>query len=89
MQRLNFGTIENLQIVDCEPALSTMPRVVREIKFPGDNGPRPELDLDDFPLKPQLVDFFAFLDELRHGTITILEVKHGLPFRMLVTETTD
>jgi hypothetical protein len=88
MQEKNFCTIYDLPIVDGEPVLSPMPRVVREFKFPGENGPRPELDLDDFPLKPQVVQLFACFEEIRDGTIAVIEVKHGLPFRMLVTEAT-
>lgn len=29
---------------------------------------------------------FAFFDEMQNGTIDVLEIKHGLPFRVIVTE---
>lgn len=86
MQSINFGRIEGLAILDGEPVLDPPPRVVREIKFGGENGPRAELDASDFVLKSQVVELFQHLDELADGTIDVIEVKHGLPFRMIVTE---
>jgi hypothetical protein len=86
MQRLNFGRIEDLAILDGDPVLDPPPRVIREVKFGGENGPRPELDAGDFLLKTQIVELLQQFDQLGDGTIEVLEVKHGLPFRMLVAE---
>lgn len=86
VQRINFGRIEELQIRDGLPILSPRPRVSREIKFGGENGPRPEIDAADFLLKSQVVELFALFDALGNGTIDVLEIKHGLPFRAIVTE---
>jgi hypothetical protein len=86
MQSVNFGRIENLLISGGEPVVDPRPVVVREIKFAGENGPRSELAASDFLLKQQVVELFAFFDEMQDGTINVLEIKHGLPFRMIVTE---
>ena len=86
MQSINFGRIEGLVIVDGKPSSSPRPRIIRQIKLAGENGPRPELDTADFLLKQQVVELFAFFDELQDGVIDVLEIKHGLPFRMTVTE---
>ncbi len=86
MQSINFGRIERLRIRNGEPVFDPHPVVVREIKFGGENGPRPELGNGDFLLKQQVVELFAFFDETRNGVIDVLEIKHGLPFRMIVTE---
>lgn len=86
MQRINFGRIDCLAIRDGEPVLDPQPVLVREHKFGGDNGPRPELGVPDFLLKQRIVELFAFFDELQNGVIDVLEIKHGLPFRMIVTE---
>lgn len=85
-QQVNFGRVEQLPVVNGEPQLDPPPRVVREIKFGGENGPRPELGASDFVLKSQVVELFRFFDQLGNGTIDAIEVKHGLPFRMIVTE---
>jgi len=86
MQEINFGRIEGLAVRGGEPVLDPPPRVVREIKFGGENGPRRELGSDDFALKAQAVEFFAHLSRLGDGTVESLEIKHGLPFRMSVEE---
>ena len=60
------------------------PRVILDIKFCGENGPRPELGAADFALKEQVVDLFRRCDEIGDGVIESLVVKHGLPFSMSV-----
>lgn len=84
MQSINFGRIHGLSVLGGEPILDPPPRVVREVKFGGDNGPRPERDAANFYLKTQVVELFQYFDRLGDGTIEALEIKHGLPFRMLV-----
>lgn len=86
MQRMNFGRIETLEIHDGQPVFDPPPRRVHEVKFGGENGPRPELAADDFVLKAQVVELFQQFDQMGNGTIEMLEIKHGLPFRMLVAE---
>lgn len=88
MQRLGFGTIENLVVRDGEPILDPPPRVVSHVKFGAENGPRPEAVLEEFTLKAQVRDLFDRFDSLSNVTIRALEVKHGLPFRMQVEEVT-
>lgn len=86
MQSINFGRIENLTIRDGDPVLEPLPRIVREVKFGGDNGPRPERDVRNFLLKTQVVELFQSLDQIDNGVLVVLEIKHGLPFRMLLVE---
>jgi hypothetical protein len=64
MQRVNFGRIEGLAVRAGEPVLAPPPRVVNEIKFGGENGPRPELAAADFALKAQVVELFHHFDRL-------------------------
>src|SRR5262245_46602928 len=82
MQQLNFGRIVGLVVRGREPVLDPPPRVVREHKFGGENGPRPERNAKDFFLKSQVVELFEFLDRFGDGTIAVVEVKHGLPFKL-------
>ena len=84
MQEINFGRIERLGIKDGEPVFNPPPKIVREVKFGGDNGSRPEKSDADFALKSQVVDLFRQLDGISSGQIDLIEIKHGLPFRMLV-----
>ena len=86
MQRLNFGAIEGLAVSSGEPVLDPAPRVVRELKFGGENNARMESTLEDFALKSQVSELLAMLDHIGTGVIERIEIKHGLPFRMFVTE---
>ena len=79
VQRLCFGTIENLQVQAGEPSWDPPPRVIRRRKNGSANEPRPQAEADDFALKRQWVDFFADLDAMSDGTILLIEVAHGLP----------
>lgn len=88
MQKINFGRLEGVRVRDAEPILEPLPGVVREIKFGGENGPRPEFQSGDFALKSQVVELFRTLDDLRAGVIDVLEIKYGLPFRMIIREVT-
>lgn len=85
-QRINFGRIEHLHFRGGEPLFNPTPQIAREIKLGGENGPRPELGKEDFLLKQQVVELLVYLDEQQSGEIEVLEVKHGLPFRMTVRE---
>ena len=86
MQRVNFGRIEAFAVRGGQPLLDhPRPRVVLELKFGADNGPRPEAGASgDFLLKPQVVELFAQFDRLGDARVESLVVKHGVPFSMHV-----
>jgi len=86
MQRINFGRIFELTVRRGQPVMDPPPRVVREIKFGADNGPRPEVAKADFTLKAQVRDLLAQLEALGDGVIPCIEIQRGLPFRMTVEE---
>jgi hypothetical protein len=86
LQQVNFGRIESVVIKDGEPFFDSPLRIMREIKFGSENGPRPEIDTSDFLLKSQVVELFVLFGTLRDGTIDVLEIKNGLPFRAIVRE---
>jgi hypothetical protein len=89
MQRVNFGRIEGIPVRDGEPQLGSMSRVVREVRFGGKNGRRDESSLHDFYLKAQVIDLFSQLEVMDNGRIEVLEVQHGLPFRMSFEESVN
>lgn len=86
LQRINFGSIERMPVQSGQPVLDPPPAIVYEVKFGAENGSRIELEKDDFALKSQMIEFFRYLDELGDGVIELLEIKHGLPFRMFIRE---
>ena len=84
MQRLNFGRIEGLEIRNGEPVFQPAPRIVQDIKIGGENGPRPELTIEDFALKSSVIELFDHLARLGDGTLESIEIKYGMPFRLVV-----
>lgn len=84
MQAINYGRIVDLPVRGGQPVLSPRPRIIREIKFGADNGPRSEAARTDFAVKVQVRDLFAQLEALGDGQIPCIEVQRGLPFRMTV-----
>ena len=86
MQRINYGRIEGLPVRRGEPVMDPPPRIIREIKFSAENGPRPESAKADFALKVQVRELFAQLEALGDGVIPCIEIQRGLPFRMTVEE---
>jgi hypothetical protein len=81
MQEVNYGRIEGLVVRNGQPTFTPPPRIIREVKFGGDNSPRRDLASADFLLKDQIIDLFCQLDSLGEGVIEVLEIKAGLPFR--------
>jgi hypothetical protein len=85
MQQLNFGRIEELVIQAGEPVFSPSVRLIQEIKIGGpDNGPRRELEQEDFLLRASVIELFSHFDRLGDATIGVVEVRHGLPFKVIV-----
>ncbi len=85
MQELNFGRIENLHFVAGDPILlDPKPHVVFDYKLGSDNAPRPERERERFVLKSQILELFGILERFGDGVVELIDVKHGLPFRVAI-----
>lgn len=84
LQRINYGKIEGLEIRDGEPILKPLPEILLDYKLGGENGPRREIGSEDFFLKSEVVDLFQQFDQLQNQVIELVEVKAGLPFRIVL-----
>jgi hypothetical protein len=84
MQRYNYCRIENLQVRGGEPVFDPAPRITQDIKIGGENGPRPELDRDDFLLRAPVIEFFQHLTNVGEGRIALIEARRGIPVRLVV-----
>jgi len=87
LQQVNHGRIYGLQVRGGQPILDSMPRVIRTLKFPGANGPRAEIGIQEYVLKAHIVQFFACLDVMQNGVIDVLEIRDGLPVAGEIEET--
>ena len=83
-QAVNRGSIEGLQVRESEPVFDPFPVVVKDVKLDKDEGPRPELALADFILSSEVSRLLALLDEMQCGFIRLIEVRDGIPRRILV-----
>jgi hypothetical protein len=79
MQRLYFGTIQNLHVRAGEPIFDPKPRTIRRRKNGANTQPRPQVGAADFALKREWVEFFEDLVAIGDGVIIHIEVAHGLP----------
>ena len=83
-QTINHGSIENLEVKDSEPIFDPLPVVLKDLKLDADEGPRPELTLTDFVVSSEVMRLLGLLDEMKCGTIRHVEVRAGIPRRILV-----
>jgi len=84
LQRTNFGRIERLAVRNGQPVFDPAPRIVKDVKLGNpENEARPELKAIDFILKREHLDLFENLAKFGTGTIEAIEIRHGLPFRIL------
>lgn len=80
MTAIGHGAIEQLEIRNGEPIFTERTRIVQERKF-GSEARAPSPRPAGFEPKRQVIELLALFDEIRNGTIEVLEVKSGLPFR--------
>jgi hypothetical protein len=83
-QRINFGSIRELTVREGEPILAPPPIVVVDLKLDGEDPPRPERRLTDFELGREMTRLIERLDERGATAIELLEVRAGLPRRVIL-----
>ena len=84
LQSLNFGSIECLEVRSAEPVFNPSPTVLVEVKLDSEPELRPELDLADFELRAEVTRLFAQLELLYDGSIERIDVRHGVPWRLVI-----
>jgi broad specificity phosphatase PhoE len=86
--QLHFGKIESLPIVEGEPQLKAPGcRIVQEIKFAAaDDSVHFSGVSAAYLAKRQVVELLALLDQHPNTLLEVLDVKHGTPFRALMTQ---
>jgi hypothetical protein len=82
-QEINFGSIHNLEILKKEPVYQPEPIVLVDVRLDSDDCARPELKIADFSLSQEVRRLMLRLDELNNGKIDRLEIRAGLPRRMM------
>lgn len=83
MQQNPFSNVETV-VSGSEPCFDHRLRVTREIKLGIDAPALPTAEDADFGLKRAVTDLFDHFDRLRDGTAVTIEVRHGLPARLIL-----
>ncbi|OQB81218.1 MAG: hypothetical protein BWX88_04353 [Planctomycetes bacterium ADurb.Bin126] len=86
MQRLGFGRIKHLIIINAEPVIEPPPKLYRCKRLNGPNRQRETSRLQDFILKEPVLAMLQEFDRIRNGVVTALEVRDGLPCEMTLEE---
>jgi hypothetical protein len=82
-QTLNHGSIEGLKVEHGEPVFDPAPVVLKDVKLDSDEGPRPELALEDFVVSDEVLRLMNRLEEIKYGTVRRVEVRTGIPRRIV------
>ena len=83
-QDINFGQIQGLLVRNSEPVWDLAPTVLSEVKLDAEDAPRPENELPDFKLSSEVKRLMSQLDQLKDGKIERIEVRAGVPKRMVL-----
>ena len=82
-QGIGFGKITGLRVRDGAPVFDDTTEVYEDLKLDTDDAPRPELELIDFVLSAETVRFFQRLNALCDGVVEQIEVRAGVPRRVV------
>ena len=83
LQEVNFGELQGIHVLDADPIFDVTSVVILDAKLDKEEVPRQELDLNDFALCTEVLRLMSRLDELKNGTIQRLEVRAGIPRRLI------
>lgn len=83
MQRNPFSNIDGF-VSGRDLSFNPPPKITREIKLGIDAPARPTAEDADFQLKKAVADLFEHFDQLPDGTPVTIEVRHGLPARLIL-----
>lgn len=83
-QSIDYGQILDLQVHDREPQFSPAPTLLLDIKLDTARGGRRESELSDFALCDEVCRLIDRIDELQTGRIQRIEVRAGIPRRVLI-----
>ena len=83
-QTINFGHVDGLEVRGGEPVFNPAPLVFIELKLDAEDDRREEHDLGNFDLRAEALRLLVELDGLGDGTIERIDVRYGIPRRMIV-----
>jgi hypothetical protein len=82
-QSINFGEIRGLVVRNSEPVFNPSPTVLIDLLLEAAQEARHEIELSDFVLCEEVCKFLGRLDKLKNVRIERVEVRAGIPRRIL------
>ena len=82
--RYEFARIENVDVINGEPLIASPVQIFQEIKIGGERTPPRNFACADVPLPAPFIELFERLREIGTGRIVLIDVRHHLPFRVIV-----
>jgi len=86
-QSIDYGWIDGLRIQDREPVFDPQPNVILDVKLDTAADGRPEVELSDFALRDEVCRLLQRLDHIENGRLDRIEVRAGIPRRVLIEAT--
>jgi hypothetical protein len=83
-QAVDFGELQSIPVRDGDPIFDGTSLAILDAKLDKDEMPRSELCLTDFTLTAEVIRLMSRLDAIKSGTILRLEVRAGIPRRLVI-----
>jgi hypothetical protein len=84
-QDVNYGQVLDLKVGNAEPIWNPGPTVLSEVRLDIEETPRPEGALPDFKLSSEVQRLMRQLDQLKDGRVEKIEIRAGVPRRLVLT----
>ena len=81
-----FGSIRDFRLSDGQPVVDDETKISVEYKLSGLDSPQEVLNGDKLLSKPQVRAMLARFRQVGNGTVECLDVRDGLPFKMVVRQ---
>jgi hypothetical protein len=82
-QLTNFGEIRDIEVRHGEPVFGSASQVLVDLRLDANEAPRAETRLLDFDLCQEFCRLLLQLDRIENGRIARIEIRAGLPRRIL------
>lgn len=84
IQETRFGSIRNFRLSDGKPVINNDTDICVEYKLSGIESREEVMDIKTLINKPQVQTMFARFRQVGNGIVECLDVRDGLPFKMIV-----
>jgi hypothetical protein len=85
MRKMVYGTIEDIVLIDGEPMLDPLPKVLRSKRLGAKNSSVREC-AGNYLLKQQVLEIFEEFDQIGSGIVARIDVRDGLPYKIALQD---